>query len=305
MTGFRHVLAAILLAAALLAPSLAGAREVTHSMGTTEVPDAPERIVILTNEGTEALLALGVTPIGAVRSWLGDPWYDHIATQMEGVTVVGEESAVNLEVIAALQPDLIIGNKTRQEGVYEQLSAIAPTVMSERLRGDWQVNFEFYADAIGQHEEGQQILADFQGRVDAIGEVLGDRVNEEISLVRFMAGRTRIYLKDTFAGLILDQIGFARPEIQDRQEFADEVGKERIPDFEGDRLFYFVYETGDGEADSRADEWMADPLWNNLEVVQAGNVLPVDDAIWNTAGGVIAANLMLDDIVEIYELDVE
>ncbi|MCD7059861.1 ABC transporter substrate-binding protein [Pelagibacterium xiamenense] len=305
MPAFRHVLAAVSLAAALVAPALAGAREVTHAMGTTEVPDAPARIVVLTNEGTEALLALGVTPVGAVKGWSGDPWYDHTREALADTTALGEESAVNLEMIAALQPDLIIGNKARQEGVYEQLSAIAPTVMSERLRGDWQINFEFYADAVGKHEEGQAVLADFAERVEAIAAALGDRVNEEISLVRFMPGRTRIYLKDTFAGIILDQIGFARPEIQDRDEFADEVGKERIPDFDGDRMFYFVYETGDGEGDSRADEWMADPLWANLEVVQAGNVQPVNDAIWNTAGGVIAANLMLDDIVEIYGLDIE
>ncbi|MCH8962110.1 MAG: iron siderophore-binding protein, partial [Bacteroidetes bacterium] len=43
--------------ATLLTASPALAREVTHAMGTTEVPDAPERVVVLTNEGTEAALA--------------------------------------------------------------------------------------------------------------------------------------------------------------------------------------------------------------------------------------------------------
>ena len=68
-------------------------------------------------------------PVGAVRSWTGDPWYPHIKDQMEGVTVVGEESQPNIELIAGLRPDLIIGNKMRQEKVYEQLKAIAPTVL--------------------------------------------------------------------------------------------------------------------------------------------------------------------------------
>ena len=77
------------------------------------------------------LLALGVTPVGAVQSWTGDPWYDHIADEMKDVEVVGLESEVNLEAIAALQPDLIIGNKMRQEDIYEQLNAIAPTVFAE------------------------------------------------------------------------------------------------------------------------------------------------------------------------------
>jgi iron complex transport system substrate-binding protein len=302
MFAIRKVaaIAAGALLLSLAAPVLA--RDVTHSMGVAHVPDHPQRIVVLTNEGTEALLALGITPVGAVRSWLGDPWYDHIAAQMADVTVLGEESAVNLEVLATLEPDLIIGTKIRHEKLYQQLSAIAPTVISERLRGDWKVNMALYAEAAGKAEEGVAAFAAYDARVAAISAALGDAKAEKISLVRFMAGRTRIYLKDTFAGVVLEQLGFARPANQDRMEFADEVTKERIPEFEGDRLFYFTYETGDGVADSAAAEWTADPLWQNLAVVKAGKAQPVSDAIWNTAGGIIAANVMLDEIETIYGL---
>ena len=69
-------------------------------MGSTTIKGMPEKVVILTNEGTEALLALGVKPVGAVQSWLGDPWYDHIKKDMEGVEVVGVEGEVNVEKIA-------------------------------------------------------------------------------------------------------------------------------------------------------------------------------------------------------------
>jgi iron complex transport system substrate-binding protein len=272
-------------------------------MGATEVPDAPKRIVVLTNEGTEALLALGVTPVGAVKSWLGDPWYDHIAEYMKGVTVVGTEHAPNLEVIAALRPDLILGNKLRQEEVYSQLSAIAPTVFSTRLRGDWQVNLMVYAQALGKQADGQALLDAFDARTKSIAERLGERRNEQISLVRFMPGRTRIYYNDTFAGIILDQIGFKRPPAQDKARFADEVIKERIPEMAGDRLFYFVYETGDSDALKAEAEWTAEPLWRTPEVVREGRVHRVSDAVWNTAGGIIAANRMLDDIEKIYGLE--
>ena len=302
MRKLQAAVTAVSMACMLLFMPAAGAREIVHSMGTTEVPDEPQRVVVLTNEGTEALLAVGIKPVGAVRSWLGDPWYDHIAADMADVTVLGEESAVNLELLAALEPDLIIGTKIRHEAIYGQLSAIAPTVISERLRGDWKINMELYAEAVGKSAEAEAAFAAYDARIAAISEALGEAKAEEISLVRFMAGRTRIYLKDTFAGNILGQIGFARPENQDRDEFADEVTKERIPEFQGDRLFYFVYETGDGAADSAAAEWMADPLWAALPVVAAGKAQAVSDAIWNTAGGIIAANVMLDEIETIYGL---
>ena len=293
-------LAATAIIAAMSTPLLA--REITHAMGVTDVPDSPQRIVVLTNEGTEALLAIGITPVGAVKSWLGDPWYDHIAEDMADVTVVGEESAVNLELLVALEPDLILGNKSRHEAIYEQLSAIAPTVVSERLRGDWKINMALYTDAVGKGEEGKAALAAFDERVAALHDALGASLEEEISIARFMAGQTRIMFKDSFSGLILEQLGFHRPATQDKAEFAEEITKERIPEFEGDRLVYFTYETGNGEGSTQAEDWLADPLWQNLEVVKAGNVHDVSDAIWNTAGGIIAGNLLLDDIETIYGL---
>ncbi|SFQ23042.1 ABC transporter substrate-binding protein [Tranquillimonas alkanivorans] len=276
------------------------AREVTHAMGTTEVPDDPERVVILTNEGTEALLALGITPVGAVRSWTGDPWYDHIAGQMQDAEVVGTESGVNLELVAALEPDLIIGNRMRQEKVYDQLSAIAPTVMSEQLRGDWQINFDLYAEALGLEEEGEQVIADYRQHVADLSDALGEATDEEVSVVRFLPGQIRIYQLDSFSGVVLDQLGFERPENQDVDDFALRVGKESIPDMDGDRIFHFTYDTGDGEGAALAEEVLDDPLWQSLSAVQDGRVHAVDDAVWNTAGGVLAARLMLEDIARIY-----
>ncbi|ART77927.1 iron siderophore-binding protein [Sutcliffiella horikoshii] len=275
--------------------------EVEHAMGTETIEGTPEKVVILTNEGTEALLAMGVKPVGAVQSWLGDTWYDHIKSDMEGVEVVGTESAVNLEAIAALEPDLIIGNKLRQEDVYEQLDAIAPTVFAETLKGDWKENFQLYAKALNKEEEGKKVMDDFDARVAEMSEELGEKKEQEVSIVRFTAGDVRIYQKDSFSGIILDQLGFARPESQDVNEFAlTGVTKESIPQMDGDVLFHFSYETGDGEATKIKDEWLEDPLFNNLEVAQAGNVHEVSDAVWNTAGGVLAANIMLDDIEEVF-----
>jgi iron complex transport system substrate-binding protein len=272
------------------------ARVIEHAMGSTEIKGEPKRIVILTNEGTEALLELGVKPVGAVRSWTGNPWYSHIEKDMEGVENLGDESQVNIEAIAALNPDLIIGNKMRHEKIYDQLSQIAPTVYSNTLRGEWKENFAFYASVLDKAAEGQEIIQKFDDRAAALSELAGDKLKTEVSIVRFMAGKTRIYLGDTFSGKILKQIGFARPVSQQSEEFTNEIGKERLKEADGQVMFYFTYETGNGEGSAREKEWLEDPMFKTLEVVKNNKVYKVDDAIWNTAGGVRAANLMLDDI---------
>ncbi|MDR9852728.1 MULTISPECIES: ABC transporter substrate-binding protein [Paenibacillus] len=271
-------------------------RTIDTIMGKVEVPAHPQRVVVLTNEGTEALLALGVKPVGAVKSWTGDPWYPHIKDQMQGVENLGEESQPNVEAIAALKPDLILGTKMRQEKIYDQLSAIAPTVFSETLRGEWKDNFKLWANAVNQQSKGDEVLAAYDKHVADLKAELGDKLNMKVSMVRFMAGKARMYYKDTFSGLILSELGFARTKSQDNDGFFDDVGKERIPEMDGDIMFYFTYDTGNGKGNEMEKEWTNDKLWKNLDVVKKGNAHKVDDVIWNTAGGVLAANLMLDQL---------
>lgn len=269
---------------------------IEHAMGKTDIKGEPKRVVILTNEGTEALLELGIKPVGAVQSWTGKPWFKHLEKELEGVENVGLESQVNIEAILALKPDLIIGNKMRHEKIYEQLSQIAPTVYSNTLRGEWKNNFEFYAKVLNKEEEGKKIINNFDKRVSELSKLADDKLKTQISLVRFMPGKTRIYLGDTFAGNILKQIGFARPETQRSDEFTLEIGKERLKEADGDVIFYFTYETGDGQGTQREKEWLEEPMFKSLTAYKNNKVYRVDDAIWNTAGGVKAANLMLDDL---------
>tara|TARA_R110002020_G_scaffold6321_14_gene26634 strand:- start:699 stop:1616 length:918 start_codon:yes stop_codon:yes gene_type:complete len=301
MISRRRTLLAIPLALlTLVAPALS--RDVSHIMGVTSVADHPMRIVALTNEATEDLLALGIVPVGAVRSANANPWFDHVADQVADTVLVGEELSPNLEVILSLEPDLILGNKRRHENIYAQLSAIAPTVYVENITGQWRDNLALYAETVGKGAEGEAVLGAYAARVAVIQAALGDRLAEKVGLVRFIAGQNYAYNNDSFSGSILRDIGFDRPAAQNKPGLSEAITAERIPELDGDRLLHFSYETGDGGATKEAETWMASPLWQNLTSVKAGHVHGVSDTVWATAGGVMAANLALDDIEAIYDL---
>ena len=142
----------------------------------------------------------------------------------------------------------------------------------------------------------------YDKRIQDFKEKAGSKLDETVSVVRFMAGKTRVYHTNTFSGVIFDKIGIARNDMTKnaKDDFVDEITKERLPEVEADRLFYFTYETGDGGANQTEQEWINDPLWKNLNVVKNGQTHKVDDAIWNTAGGILAANLMIDQLQEFY-----
>lgn len=76
-----------------------------------------------------------------------------------------------------------------------------------------------------------------------------------------MAGKTRIYLSDTFTGIIFKQMGIARTTVKAKDTFVEEITKERLPEADGDIIFYFTYETGDDKGNQQEKDWTNDPLW--------------------------------------------
>ncbi|GAB2958766.1 helical backbone metal receptor [Hymenobacter coalescens] len=92
------------------------------------VPFPPRRIVSLVPSQTELLfdLGLGERVVGVTKFCL------HPAEARERATVVGGTKNFHFDKIAALQPDLIIGNKEEnyREGI-EQLAAQFPVWMSD------------------------------------------------------------------------------------------------------------------------------------------------------------------------------
>lgn len=117
-----------------------------------------------------------------------------------------------------------------------------------------------------------------------------------ISLVRFMPGKIRLYGNLSFIGVILRDVGLARPPAQNIDELAAEVSTERIDEANGDWIFYSSYgpPTGTGQVTVVQGQ-----LWNRLPAVGAGHVRAVDDEVWFLGLGPTGANLVLDDLQKI------
>ncbi|UFJ41418.1 iron-siderophore ABC transporter substrate-binding protein [Brevibacillus humidisoli] len=278
-------------------------RTITHAMGTTEIKGTPQKVVVLVNGLVDISLALGVKPTGAVQSWIGDPWYDYIKDDMQGVTVLGEETQPNLEKIASLKPDLILGSKMRHEKIYTQLSAIAPTVMTETVF-DWKENLKLSAEALNKQAEAEKLISDWDKRVADFKQKMGDKLKTEVSLIRFNPDHARIYYTG-FPGSIIEEVGLARPESQRvKDQVIAKLTKEQIAQMDGDVIFDFTADwKGDGAVKKLQEEWTNDPLWKNLNAVRNNKVYQVNEVFWNMSGGVMAANKMLDDLYKYFEIE--
>jgi len=285
-------------------------RVIEHALGSTTIEGTPQRIVTLYQGATDAAVALGVKPVGAVESWLEQPFYTYIRNDLEGVTVVGDETQPNLEEISKLKPDLIIASKIRHEEIYQQLSDIAPTVVHDTVY-KFKETVEMMGNAMNKGDEANALLskwnertADFKQKISA---KLGDKWPVEVAVLNFRADHARIYVTG-FAGDILEELGFVRPEALQKE--ADNGGvvlrltdKESIPSMNADVNFVFLTDPGSDEAVKKTyEEWQAHPLWKNLDSVKTNQVFVVDEVTWNMGGGIIAANNMLDQLYDHFGL---
>lgn len=271
-------------------------------MGPVEVPLEPQRVVTLDIGELDAALVLGVKPVGSVTTFADGLFPEYLGDQTEGIEVVGTISEPSLEKIAALDPDLILSNKIRNESTYAQLSAIAPTVFAEELGAGWQDSFDLYAEALGKAEAGAQIVTDYHARLEALQGGIGERADTlSISVIRFLSGDSaRVYQTGSYIGRILQDAGFQRPAAQQRtDEVWTELNKELLGDADGSVIFYGVY--GQDDETPLAD-FESDPLWDTLSAVQNGQVYRVPDEYWYVALGYGAANKVIDDL-ETYLLD--
>jgi len=274
-------------------------RLVEHAAGTSCVPETPTRVIALETGEVDSAVALGIAPVGA-GSWLAanDPWPDYLEAALENTTYLGLSDAPNLEAIVALEPDLILGSVLRHGDLYEQLSQIAPTVLTETVGVVWKENLLLHGEALGKEDEAQALLDAYEARTAASREALGE-TPPEVSVVRFLPGEIRLYQKASFIGTVLEDLGLPRPPSQDVDDFAANITEEGVPEIGGDVIFTSVYGPQE-ETDYRTVT--EGPLWRSLEAVRSGKVYRVPEGHWMLGIGILAANRVIDDL-EGYLLD--
>ena len=276
-------------------------RVVEHAMGQTKVPVDPQRVVVLAG-GLDTVLSLGVKPVGSVQIDRED---NYLKNKAEKVESVGSPRNPNLEAIVALEPDLILGSKFDDPEKYKLLSQIAPTVIAEvDSSGEWKEMLNKYAEALGETDRAEQIMADYNARIDEFQAQMGDRLEQtEVSIVRVSQDRINIYLEDSFCGTIVADTGLPRPPNQTNTEdsFSMDISKELLNMADANVIFIWTAGSGNSEkagreAQGNLKQLKADPLWSKLNAVQQGKVY--DSPRYWVGMGPISANLVLDDLFE-------
>ncbi|MET3926328.1 ABC transporter substrate-binding protein [Devosia sp. 2618] len=268
-------------------------RTITHELGTTEITGKPVRIVALEFSFVQALDSLGVTPVGVTD----DNQPERIA-QLLGKTIeyssVGTRLEPNLELVSALKPDLIIADLRRHAAVYEQLSAIAPTIVLNSWDGSYEDIKDAVvtiADAIGDKAKGEKVVADHEAAMAAIADKIPDGDNRRFLLAVATTDAWSLHTSASFSGSVFDAIG-VQAAVEADVPVESGVGLERLVAVNPDVMLVATDPGG-----TIFDQVQDNAAWQGIEAVKTGMVFEVDRNQYARFRDLRTAELIANDIL--------
>ncbi|MEU9068685.1 iron-siderophore ABC transporter substrate-binding protein [Streptomyces sp. NPDC048306] len=291
------------------APAAAGAFPVTveHAFGTTKIDKAPERVVSVGYTDDQTVLAFGIKPVGMVdqypnpagRSpdintqwpWVKDKWGD----SKPEVVMKNGDTGPNYEKIAALRPDLIVAVYSEiDRAAYDKLSRIAPTVgrtkgEKEPFSAPWQDNALHIAKALGKAEEGEKMVADIQGKLDAAKQAHLEFAEQTAVVLSWYKDSVAPFTSTDVRGRLVTGIGFKYQTEIDKVaggDFYTTLSPERVDLVDVDRVFV-INDKADQDALKKFE------LFTNLDAVKNGKVSYLLDSEGPAVGAAISQGTLL------------
>ncbi|MEU9609760.1 iron-siderophore ABC transporter substrate-binding protein [Streptomyces sp. NPDC048057] len=263
-----------------------GTHDVQHARGTAKVPHKPQRVVVLEPVQLDTAIALDVVPVGAAlfNEKAGVPAY--LGEKASGIASVGTVPEPNIEKIAALDPDLILGTESRHSALYQRLSSIAPTVFMATQTDPWTENVQLVARALGNEKGATALLGTYEKRC---AEVAGTHQTKgkTAQLIRPRDGVLSLYGPTSFAGSTLECAGFTIPKQDWAKDISVDISPERVAQARADLVLVTA-------ADVKAGDAVPESIRKNAKVFPKPHA--VDQSFWIAGVGPRGGMAVLDDL---------
>ena len=179
----------------------------------------PATVVTVGLTDQDAVLALGVAPVG-VTDWFESEPYAVMPWAVDELgdatpAIVGNAAEINFEAVAGLRPDVILAlyaGLTADD--YDLLSAIAPTVAQPAAYADygipWDEQTRTIGHVLGREAEADALVADVEQRIADARAAHPDFAGATGVVAGPQADTVSVYAEDS-RGRFLETLGFVLP----------------------------------------------------------------------------------------------
>lgn len=236
----------------------------------------PERIVALGNGEVDIVYALGGTVVGRPED--NDGIEDE---RWEDVPVVGSVHTVDLEKLAVLRPQVVLGNNPINLKDEDQLKGIGAELVLTQVNSiaDIRRQIELIGRLLGKETTAAEITAKMDRELEAFKAETG----ETRALVVYGAPGTYLAaLPNSLAGNLLETAGGLNvaadyPRLQSYPQYA-QLNTERVVESDPDVIFIMTHGDSEEVRQGFIREMESNPAWSGLDAVKDGriHVLPPD-----------------------------
>lgn len=240
------------------------------------IASKPERIALTYYPFVDNMASIGYYPIATLC-------YDQyisvntaLQPYIEGREMedLGTWDAINLEKLAAVEPDLILAADETSEKVYDQLTKIAPVVFFDAaaIASDWRYGLRELSKVFGEEEKAEAVIADLESKITEAKETLAPYSDESAAFMglrdKGFAMREHRHLK-----FFYDELGLKVPD----NLAAGMVTLEGLAELNPDHIFLFEF--ANNPVAEQLKKLEKESVWNSLTAVKNGNVHIVDNCI--------------------------
>lgn len=240
-----------------------------NGFGRVEVPVTPHCIVSLHDFSlTTQLLELGIKPCGSTgrKKLFSDVLFRGAQERFDvaGIQYIGSHQSPDLEAIAALKPDLIVGLSYHAD-LKEKLSKIAPVVLLPSREGDIKTYAGELAELVGKQQRYEEMLSEYQWVVSEFKKRVKDPSRITVTTLEVYTDGFQLIGRGGMDDVIAD-FGLGRVAAYGEARQNVPYSLERIGDFDSDFIIDTYEELLDSEASTAA--FRQSPQWQNLFAVK-------------------------------------
>ena len=294
------------------APGDATTRVITDMVGReVEIPVAPQRIAALQDLwlGIPLVATLGYDPLGIAGSQelaATAAAFTEGEVDFDGIEYLGLDWEINIEAVAAAEPDLILIVDWQQDLHLEGLSQVAPPLVISTMMDDGPLAHEaFLAELVGAEEQFAAQVADYDARVTEVRDAHGEEISDlSYTFMSFYPGDAPfIYATegpafDWNAGTaVRTDLGLEPSATVDGVVAPEDAFRalsfEEAPDYDADLVFLSLAGTND------VDDGLA-TVMSNMSAARNDQIVQVRDEVWNFPG-IGRQTSILENLAELFE----
>lgn len=250
-----------------------------------DVPRNPKRVVALWRTGLE-MVDIGVMPVGTLEQEMNPAEMPaDVYAKASKVPTVGTFESVDLEKLADLKPDLIIGMDHGGLGInYDEVKEVAPTVILKiKEPTDVWNNYPKVASLLGKKTDFAERDKKVKADLASVRQQYGDKLkgvqatylsgNQQGGGLFASTSKSLPYQRITAAGFTYNPAYTKNPE-----RYVAPLSAENLPDLNSQKVIF--YQAGlDGKADPVLQKVMDSPSFKRLPAVKAGNLFPMTSGV--------------------------